>query len=62
MKTDLNLDEEILYNKAVLNVNSGSSTEDEFVDAVFVYLHSIEESLSEYFEGIVDNFYEEKEE
>lgn len=57
MKTDLQIEDEILFNREILDVNKVPVSEEDFVEAVFVYLHSIEESLGAYFEKIQDILY-----
>lgn len=46
IKHDLNINSEILFNKEILDLNKKDSTEDDFVEAMFVYAYSMQESLS----------------
>jgi hypothetical protein len=39
---------DILFNKEILDVKDGVSTEDDFVEAMFVYILTIQESLASY--------------
>lgn len=48
-----NLDSKILLNNAIIKTKS-DNTYDEFVEAIFVYMHSIQESLAEYLESIIN--------
>lgn len=51
LKNDFNVQGKILFNKEILDVKNSSSEED-FTEAMFVYIHSIEESLGEYIDMI----------
>lgn len=51
LKSDFDIQGKILFNKEILDITKSSSEED-FVEAMFVYIHSIEESLGEYIEII----------
>lgn len=46
IKQDLNINSEILFNKEILDLNKKGATEDDFVEAMFVYAYSMQESLS----------------
>ena len=48
-KQDLNIANGVLYNKEVLDLNSNNISDDDFVEAMFVYIHSVQESLGSYF-------------
>lgn len=39
---------EVLYNKEILDIRKENQTEDDFVEAIFVYLYSIKELLGNY--------------
>lgn len=39
-----------LFNKEILDIKEGVSTEEDFVEAMFVYVLSIQESLASYIE------------
>lgn len=45
---DLGRENTILLNKEVLDVKDGISTEEDFVEAMFVYILMIQESLASY--------------
>ena len=45
---EIDNDDEILYNKEMLDVEKEDQTEDDFVEATFVYLSSIKEVISKY--------------
>ncbi len=42
----------ILINKEIKDLKNENSTEDDFIEAVLVYIHSIEESLANYIDKI----------
>ena len=44
----LGKENEILFNKEVLDVKDGVSNEEDFVEAMFVYVLTIQESLASY--------------
>ena len=52
LKQDINVNSEILFNKELLDLNKEDATEDDFVEAMFVYAYSIQESLSVYSKAI----------
>ena len=49
---DLNLNDTILFNRDILDFNSATVTDDDFVEAMFVYIYSIREALSIYFNTV----------
>ena len=49
---DLNLNDTILFNREILDVNSDNVSDDDFVEAMFVYIYSIREALSIYFNTV----------
>ena len=59
-KKDLSIKDTILLNREVLDVKEDCS-EDDFVEAVLVYTHAIQESLGTYMDKICDVLYEEEE-
>ena len=48
----INNPNKILYNKEIQDIKKTNSTEDDFIEAVLVYIHSIEESLANYIDKI----------
>ena len=56
-KMDINLKEKILFNREILDLNKDIVSDDDFVEAMFVYVHSIQESLGEYFNEISKYLY-----
>lgn len=56
-KQDLNINSEILYNKEISDLNGEDISDDDFVEAVFVYTHMIQESLGEYFNTVAPYLY-----
>jgi len=45
---NLGKENDILFNKEVLDVKDGISSEEDFVEAMFVYILTIQESLASY--------------
>lgn len=56
-KKDVNIDKEILLNREILDLNNEIVSDDDFVEAIFVYIHSIQESLGEYFNAVSKYLY-----
>lgn len=48
-KQDLRIANGVLYNKEVLDLNSNNVSDEDFVEAMFVYVHSVQEALGSYF-------------
>lgn len=44
----------VLYNKEILDVEIENQTEDDFVEAIFVYLSSVKEMLADYINDHMD--------
>lgn len=51
-KKDININDEILFNREILDLNNDNISDDDFVEAMFVYIHAIRESLGKYFNEI----------
>ena len=49
---DLNLNDTILFNREILDLNGDTVSDDDFVEAMFVYIYSIREALSIYFNTV----------
>ena len=49
---DLNLNDTILFNREILDLNSGNVSDDDVVEAMFVYIYSLREALSIYFNTV----------
>lgn len=45
-KININENKKVLFNKEIFDINKKDSTEADFVEAVFVYINSIEELLA----------------
>lgn len=60
LKLDLNIEDNLLLNKEVLDIQKATATEDDFVEAVFVYVNTIKESLADYLEVTTNILYEEE--
>lgn len=51
-KKDLNINDEILFNREILDLNQDNVSDEDFVEAMFVYIHAIQESLGKYFNEV----------
>ena len=60
LKTDMNINEDIIFNREILDLNSDNISDDDFVEAMFVYINMIEESLGHYVNMIVEMLYKEE--
>lgn len=56
-KMDVNVKDEILFNREILDLNKENVSDDDFVEAMFVYIHAIQESLGEYFNEVSKYLY-----
>ena len=56
-KQDLKIDSKILFNREILDLNKEPVSDDDFVEAMFVYIHAIQESLGEYFNAVAKYMY-----
>ena len=54
---DLNLNDTILFNREILDLNSDNISDDDFTEAMFVYIHTIRESLGAYFNKVSEVLY-----
>ena len=43
---------EVLFNREILDLKKEEATEADFVEAMFVYVHAIQESLGKYFNEV----------
>lgn len=59
LQSDLNLNNGVLYNKEIDDLNDKSATEDDFVEAIYVYICSLKEYLADYIEKISCLIYKE---
>lgn len=48
--SDNNLKSNLLYNREILDINKDNYTEDDFLEAVFVYIYSFRELFADYIE------------
>lgn len=48
LKEKFNIPEDILYNREILDTNSKKISEEDFVEAAFVYTYMIREAFAEY--------------
>ena len=56
MCTELNVDNKMLINKELLDVNKENYTEDDFAEAIIVYINSIQNSLCDFDNKLSDIF------
>jgi len=56
-KIDLNLKSEILFNREILDLNKEIITDEDFVEAMFVYVNAIKESVGKYFNEVSKYMY-----
>jgi len=52
LQENLGKETEVLFNKEVLDLKDGVSSEEDFVEAMFVYVLAIQESIASYVELI----------
>lgn len=57
LKLDLNIQDKILFNREILDLNNDNISDDDFVEAIFVYIHSIQESTALYADAITKILY-----
>lgn len=62
LNKSLKLDDRILYNKEMFDVEYSKENIDLFINSLFIYIHSIEESLGIYMDAIYKVLYKESEE
>ncbi len=51
---EINVDNEMLINRELVDVKNDNYTEDDFAEAVLVYINSIQDSICAYSSGITD--------
>lgn len=61
VKTDVEAKETILFNREILDLNSNNVSDEDFVEAMFVYIYSIREAVSEYFNEVSKYLYKQEE-
>jgi len=52
LSTDLGIEHEILLNKEILDLSNSTVLEDDYLEAVFVYVISLQDSLGAFLENI----------
>ena len=60
MCTEYEIPNEIMMNREVLDMNSDDYTQDDFAEAVIVYVNSIQNSLSDFSIGMSDMYDKEE--
>lgn len=61
LKSDLHIPDHTELNKEVLDMKETNATEDDYVEAMFAYLHALKESFAEYASFQVKLLYKEEE-
>ena len=59
LKQDLNLDNNVLFNKELDDLKNADFTDDDFVEAVYVYMCSLKEYLADYIEAVSKLIYKD---
>ena len=59
LKQDLNLDNNVLFNKELDDLKNVDFTDDDFVEAVYVYMCSLKEYLADYIEAVSKLIYKD---
>lgn len=59
LKQDLNLDNNVLFNKELDDLKNVDFTDDDFVEAVYVYMCSLKEYLADYIETVSKLIYKD---
>lgn len=54
---DLKISDTILFNREILDLNQEEVSDDDFVEAMFVYIHSIREGIGRYFNEVSKTLY-----
>ena len=52
INADMGIKDQTLFNREILDLNSDNVSDDDFVEAMFVYIYSIREALSIYFNTV----------
>lgn len=61
MKSDFSIEGGILFNREILDLQDENTSDEDFVEAMFVYIYSIQESIAVYFNEISKILYKKKE-
>ena len=48
LNSELNQETKMLFNKEILDLNKDNYTEDDYLEAIFVYINTIQELLADY--------------
>ena len=57
INADMGIKEQTLFNREILDLNSNNISDDDFTEAMFVYIHTIRESLGAYFNKVSEVLY-----
>ncbi len=57
LNNDINNKHNLLLNREIIDVNKDNATLDDFLEAVFVYLHMLSDSTASFAEKIANDFY-----
>lgn len=58
LKKDLNINHELLISKEILDVDKETATLDDYLEAYYVYLHMLNDSILAFAEKVSNEFYE----
>lgn len=56
-KADLKIDSKMLYNRELLDLNNDNISDEDFVEAMFVYVYILQESMGIYFNTVAKVLY-----
>ncbi len=57
INADMGIKGQTLFNREILDLNSNNISDDDFTEAMFVYIHTIRESLGAYFNKVSEVLY-----
>ncbi len=57
INADMGIKEQTLFNREILDLNSNNISDDDFTEAMFVYIHTIRELLGAYFNKVSEVLY-----
>lgn len=58
LNNDLGINHELIMNRELLDIDKDNVTDDDYLEAYFVYLHMINDSILTFAEKISNEFYE----
>lgn len=57
LNTDIKNNHNLLLNREIIDINKKNFTLDDFLEAIFVYLHMLSDSTASFAEKIANDFY-----